>query len=476
MKNIPDPGNQRGMALVLSMFLMMTMSVMAASMMFLSQTETYSTMNYRMMSQARYAAESGIHRAVNHLLDPAAYTPPGGAGDPIANYDTTVSPVTFNGAPVVLSANASVPSNYPIAAVKTAFDAAVKGSVAVANATASYAPYATLLSMEQVNTFGGASSTVQVWQITSTGSITGARTATVEVTAVLETQKVAGTSYGYAAFATSGVCGALKWSGGAITDSYDSQALVGGLPVIDAWGGNVGTNGNLTESGGATIKGTLSTPRVGVGNCSNGNVNGLTSSGGATVTGGIIQLPQEVTLPAPPVPNPLPPTGNVNISGGANVTYAPGTYADIKLSGGSTLHFTAGTYIVNSISLSGGSTLIIDSGPVILQVAGTGATNPIDFSGGTISNATYNPLNFQVNYAGTGGVKLSGGVQSSAMVYAPNAEASFSGGADFYGSVIAKTVTDTGGAKVHYDRRLSSTNTFWQVGNPMLTSFSWKKY
>ena len=60
--------NEKGIALVLSLFLLSAMSVIAASLMFLSQTETYSSMNYRLMSQARYGAESGIQKAANHLL------------------------------------------------------------------------------------------------------------------------------------------------------------------------------------------------------------------------------------------------------------------------------------------------------------------------------------------------------------------------------------------------------------------------
>ena len=68
---MPMPTNrnhQRGIALVLSLLLTLMMSVLAASLMFLSQTETYASMNYRMMSQARFGAESGVHKAVNFLL------------------------------------------------------------------------------------------------------------------------------------------------------------------------------------------------------------------------------------------------------------------------------------------------------------------------------------------------------------------------------------------------------------------------
>ena len=63
--------HERGIAIVLSLFLMSAMSVLAASLMFLAQTETYASMNYRMMSQARYAGEAGVQKASDFLLDNA---------------------------------------------------------------------------------------------------------------------------------------------------------------------------------------------------------------------------------------------------------------------------------------------------------------------------------------------------------------------------------------------------------------------
>ena len=56
--------DERGMALVLTLFLTSAMTVLAVSLMFLSQTETYASMNYKMMSLARYGAEAGVERAV----------------------------------------------------------------------------------------------------------------------------------------------------------------------------------------------------------------------------------------------------------------------------------------------------------------------------------------------------------------------------------------------------------------------------
>ena len=167
---------EKGIALVLSLFLMAAMSVIAASLMLLSQTETYSSMNYRLMSQARYGAESGVHITTNYLLYTYPASAPGTAGDPITNYDITKSPVlcvagcpTLN-QPVILSANANQASNYPVAAVQTAFAAAVAGTLPAGSTSVVYAPYAKLISMQQLNVYGGGVQTIQTWQIVSTGT------------------------------------------------------------------------------------------------------------------------------------------------------------------------------------------------------------------------------------------------------------------------------------------------------------------
>src|SRR5712692_4811158 len=129
--------HERRIALVLALILMSAMSVLAASLMFLSQTETYASMNYRMMSQARYAGEAAVQKASDFLLDGAQYVVPnpGNAIDPLTNYDRTKSPVVcVSGCPnsdpnnpnhyVILSAASTQLSNYPAAAVQTAFNTA----------------------------------------------------------------------------------------------------------------------------------------------------------------------------------------------------------------------------------------------------------------------------------------------------------------------------------------------------------------
>ncbi|MBI3262727.1 MAG: pilus assembly PilX N-terminal domain-containing protein, partial [Acidobacteria bacterium] len=314
-----NPRNERGIALVLTLFLVSALSVLAASLMFLSQTETYASMNYKMMSQARYGAEAGVEKAANFLFDPAQYSKPSTVGaDLLSNYDRSGSPVKYNGQPVVLSAMTGVSSNYPVAAVVTAFTTAAKGSLAADQTAINYSVYATLLAMQTFDPYGGTPGgtpgVVQTWQITSDGTLSGSRKATVEVTAVAEQPVWPASSY--AAFATANTCGAIYLHGNVTTNSYDSSGLSGNTaPTLTSTGGNVGTNGNLQIQGSVSIDGNLYTPRTGVGTCTANAVDALSETGSASVMGSLVQLPSTVVYPTPPLPSPLPPTNSVTING-----------------------------------------------------------------------------------------------------------------------------------------------------------------
>ena len=130
--------HERGFALLLALFLTSALSVLGASLMFLSQSETQAGMNYRMMSQARYAAEGGIQKASGFLLDPGQYPTPTLADLLGPLCDRTVSPVTCNGEIVVLSASPSKAATYPLPAVQTAFNLAGQGQMTAGNLTTTY--------------------------------------------------------------------------------------------------------------------------------------------------------------------------------------------------------------------------------------------------------------------------------------------------------------------------------------------------
>ena len=485
---------QKGSALIFALIFLLVLSVMAASMMFLSQSETWSGMNYKMMTQTRYGAEAGINAAANYLM--YTYTPPAS----MAGFNTSVYPVTTTaGSNVILTSISGVSATYPNSSVRSSFVNATNSSSAgttlyAGSVPVNYTATAQLMAMAQVTPFSSTTPiTVQTWQLTAHGDITGVKNAESEVSAVLERQ--VSPTFAFAAFATAGGCGALSFTGNGTTDSYDSGSLAlnasgaaTSSPTFQSYGGNVGTNGNQQDSGNnVMIYGSLSTPRVGVGSCSSGNVTAFTGNSTTQIAQGIKELPQAITLPNPTIPAP----GSTNISDTATLcpTSAavsgscptPGEYGDISLAGNKTISFPPGTYNINSISLSGNSTmqLVPDPvtglyGPVIINVTGSGNSTPISLTGNGFSNPTYDSTMLQFNYAGTGTVKVAGNGASAAVVYAPNATISFNGNGAFYGAVIGNQVSDVGNGAIHYDRKLQRK--LFTVGNYMLSSFTWSKF
>lgn len=483
--------NQRGSALIFALILLLVLSAMAASLVFLSQSETWSSVNYRTMTQARYGAEAGAETAANFLMSGnyvAPSVPPGASFLPLG-FNTAVYPVTdLNNQPIHLSTLNTQASNYPNGQMVAAFQNAmnVNSPLQAGVMKVNYSADAQLMSMISIQAFGTATpTTIQTWKITAHGDISNVRNAEAEVVTTLE--QYISPAFAYAAFADGGGCGQLSFTGNGTTDSYDSSSLaVNGAGVatppasFNTFGGNVGTNGNETNSGSnVTINGTLSSPNAGFGVCSAGNMTALSANSAGQVTGGLVQLPQAVTFPNPTIP----PPGTTNVS--STGTLAPGNYGDISLSGNSVLTLTPGVYNVNSISITGKGQLVIapypvgspnagQYGPVIVNVTGNNNATPIDLEGNGISNPTLNPEDFQVLYAGTGTIKIAGNGASAAVVYAPNASADFKGNGTFYGSVIANQLLDVGNGALHYDLNLKKS--LFTVGNYVLNSFTWDKY
>lgn len=516
--------NERGIALVFVLFLLTTVSALAVSLTFLANSETYASGNYRLVTQARYGAESGLQKASDFLLDPLQYNPatvaPGGA------VDATVSPVTWNGTPVVLH-SVQAQSHYPDAATEALFAGAAVGDLTAGTTKMTFGGFATLLTEELfLDRYTGNNTIVQTWQLTSdaTVGIGGIRTSTVEVSGMIETRKVPGLAY--AAFGVAPGCAALAFNGNVGTDSYNSATLSGNTtPTFDHSGGDVGTNGNLTIVGHVGVEGNLYSPKVGVGACDAGNVTALTQTGAATVTGGApLKLPKVITFPTPaiPAPSPLPAVSlsaagtsaatcpllglvagvNCSVSGStitiANTTATPLTLPSLNLDSHVSLVLTAppnpaisNTYNINSISLAGQAEVSVKTttpaATVVVSVSGKNPDSspiavPIDFVGGTFAApdlsacptcSVYDAKILEFMYGGTGEIRMTGNSGAAATFYAPKAAAVFSGTADLYGAIIADTISAVGTFNIHYDDSLA--NGGWTKSSPMMTAFSWKK-
>jgi hypothetical protein len=287
-------------------------------------------------------------------------------------------------------------------------------------------------------------------------SVTGSGTSSISGVGSLST---------YALFATANGCSSVSVSGNGTVDSYNGPSN----------NGNIGTNGNASLNGNPVVNGAIYSPVAGMGNCNSKGMTGLSTSGKASATGGLQPLPGPINYPLPPAPSPAPPTTAQSISGtcgtvsgctptgSKSVSLVPGGYGNLSATGGTTLHLRAGTYNFNSLTLSGNSILYVDSGPVIINLAGASlnANGPaVDLSGGSIVNPTAITSNLQIYYAGSNAVKVSGGTASYAIVYVPNAPVNLSGGAHFYGSIVGNTINSSGNTAVHYD----ATQTAIQAG------------
>ena len=238
------------------------MSVVAASLMFLSQTETYSSMNYRMMSQARYGAESGIQKATNYLLN--TYTSPahrrGRSDRQLRHHDVAGDLTGYNG-----TAGRAVgeprPSRQTIPARRADRVCAGAGTLAPARRPSLSSRTATLLRCSRSTSTAAAHQTFRPGSDPD-GIHYGGATRASRGTATLDTESPAADVCGVRHRPG---CGALTFRGnGAQTDSYDSRRARRRRPGISNSGGNVGTNGNLDRKRQRDITG-LSTPRVGIG-------------------------------------------------------------------------------------------------------------------------------------------------------------------------------------------------------------------
>jgi hypothetical protein len=379
---------QKGAALILVMIMLAVLAVMTVSMMFLSQSESWATMNYRLMSQARDGAEAAVYRAANFIagsntgggaLQPDGFTykpPDGGSFTAFANNGTT-SPVTMAGSGTPVGLYTSNMSSHPTldyptatgftAGVQTHFDSTngaqgtlTAGTAATGITKINYGAYAELLSIKSIGASsllcgGGGINTIERWKITGEGGIAGVQGATVQVSAIIDKPIVSCAPT--AAYATSNTCDPahppLWFNGGGLTSSYDSTISgcdsttigttfgAGGCGLDDS-GGSVGTNGYGDIGNSATINGSVYVPRTGApggGDCD------PATTGGGDITGDpqVVEEAQVPDYPPPELPTPTPTAGANTFQQPSDCTAHPLQCSRRTLGGGAYLPGNTGT-------------------------------------------------------------------------------------------------------------------------------------
>jgi hypothetical protein len=255
-----------------------------------------------------------------------------------------------------------------------------------------------------------------------------------------------------------------------VIDSYDSRdpdKSTNGLYDVAKRqeNGDIATDSNLIDAGGAHIYGDVAT-------------NSGTVSGAGNITG-----TERTDFYQEPIPIGAPTWSAVNgtvtsVTGNTIMNASPTRGSStsryqlttINLSGGKTLTLAGNPdgsptyieiYVTGDISSSGNSQITIQPGVnVKIYFAGN-----VDVSGNGIINSNNQPGDLQMygiqpSDNSSKHVNLSGNAQLTAAVYAPDHTVTISGGGSsghVFGSIVGKSVVMTGVTNLHYDEALGST-------------------
>ena len=243
--------------------------------------------------------------------------------------------------------------------------------------------------------------------------------------------------------------------GGGNIDSYDSGLGAYGGVNVDLTAGSVEAGGNVALSGGATIHG-------------NATATGTIAAGvtGTSTPGaGAFPAPANLACPAGGY------TAAIANGGNTHVAYNAATGVLNVSSGNLTLPYPAGgAYYFSSLTLSGGSTLTMNTGGQHVDIY---VDNLVNISGGGLVNTGSIPS--QVNLSACGSPAspatwtLSGSSGAYFTVYAPNHAVTISGGGQISGALIGASLNNSGGSAIHFDKSLTNA-----AGNTLtLVKGSW---
>jgi hypothetical protein len=506
---------ESGVALLFALFTLFLLSAIAASLVFMTNTETSVNNNYRSERVSAFAAKAGMEEVRDRMaaLNTAAKLPttlPPAAGSVLYVLNEGAAPGTVQPwvagntymddemchdfavvqgqqpAPNVRCTTppssallvagtlaAPVTSNYPWAGTTAALRYKwVRVTLKQSNSVQLYPVNGNVTTQvcwngaAEVLLNGAAAcqtmspSTNPVYMITSlAASDSGTTRRMVQTEVALSPSQ----PFPYGLFATGTACPALNFHGGGnsdpATDSFSTANNGTYATTQSNTLGDVGANGGVSLSGHSEIGGAvavpslLATPPAAPNPCS-GSQGDYSTSGANAGTYNPGAFPGNVPTAAGPFFFPTPPDPTPappNTAYAGGTTLVPGTYGNISTNG--TLTLAPGVYNIYSLTIGGGSGAVTVSPPgVVVLNFPSASANPLSIAGQGIANPTLIPNNFQINYGGTGTMSIAGKGSEYAIVDAPNAAMTVAGLGDFYGRIVAKTIDYGGNGKFHFDR------------------------
>jgi Tfp pilus assembly protein PilX len=421
--------NEQGAALIATLMFLMAMGVLSTALVFTVQNEMKTSASYKYSQQAFYVANAGVQRAVEWYAN--SYTP----HTPSSDYNTATFPVNYSGNPVLLAGRTGYTSVYPDGSTTSAFvsrfsDTSDQSRLQVnANNTGRFALNATLMKYTVAhfinpNDFTNYTSAIERWRVNSIGywGTVEHPLGIAQITATIENS--GNTLFDRALWGID----LVDLGGTSLIDSYDPSLPYGGNNIGDM--GSIGSNGDVQGSGGAEICGDVAYGPTGT----------IDLGSNTTVTGDIIHLP------APRVFPPIPPfnvgSGNITINPNGSRTLSPGQFGNITVRGD--LYLNPGYYYIDDLNVTSQGKIHITGETTLFVKSG------FNLEGQGVVNDTLNPIDLAIYYSGTDEAKLSGSASVAIEYYGPNADLSLTGGTDFFGSFIGKTVKGVGGTNIHF--------------------------
>jgi len=504
-------GSERGMALVFTLLGLLLLSMLAASLMFVTSAGSFASMSFKSQMQASFAANTGVQAAVNwfrtyyapNWLDTST-----GIATTATAYTYTVQPPTYAGSLVTLGGSGP---HFPDAtnAVQNSFAAlstSPNNQITMGNTTGSYTiTTAKLMAHDRYKKMDSTDVISERWEVKVTGTVAGPLgDSTVRETAVIE--RVFLPLFNDA---IRGKC-VVTLAGNVATDSYfsaggpynvagnkftgaDAQASVGSNALIQASGASATINGNAywgSSSGSCT--------------------------GGEAIAKDTIVLGKIIEAPGVPFP-PITPSFTDTTGSGTEEcksddpaymryntlslgSYDPNVAAnhhktctakkDVYLCVPAKAAAASAYFFFNSMDSggSGGVYLKRMTNPAgacdAANIAGDcTAANPcaaarvylnmgMSLTGNGGINGCWDPRYLSFFYTGGTGSGVAGSAtiisykgtsDFYATMYAPYATVDIQGTSGVYGSITALNVDDKGTGDVHYDLSLQNT---WGSASP----------
>jgi len=469
------PRQKRGIALIFTLLGMIIMSLLAASLLYISNAEGLSANNYKSQAKAEYAASAGVQQAIDWFYN--NYTPwlDSSSGGVLlttgsAGYSYSGATPQYSSAAVVLGSGA----NFPDSTISSSFNAIRSGTIAMGNTNTTFlVDSARLVFYQTYKDMQGNTVIAERWNITATGTVpTVLSNKIVRETATIERFYIP-----IFKDAIRGKC-EVDIGGNITTDSYYSTK-----------GGPTGSNLYTGADAGASIGSNAFLQASGNSGVINGNAyygdSAGTCSGGVDFNHPEIVQGQTLNTPGPTFP-PITPTFAVispavnsctsnpsrlspNTSGSPYSECDPNGNDDvwICLPSGSTPQ----SLFINSFIINGSQDLTLKQ-DTANNGCTSGSTNcstaapcaplklyvnvALTLGGNGIVNTDYTPPNFSILYSGTSEADFTGCSTFSGTVYAPNASVQLKGNSTFNGAVTALSVRDLGAVTVNYDLSLAA--------------------